>query len=82
MPELGGFIFNNVAKREQRKEECSVSIQLAGASLLQSACTGNLACKPVLTPEIQAFMFYDAYSKIKDKYFQYLAQNCVSITNA
>lgn len=79
MPELGGFIFNDrVAKREQKKEECSGSIQLAEASLLRSACTGTLACKPVLTPEIQAFMFYDAYSKIKEKYFQ----SYVSITNA
>lgn len=79
MPVLGGFIFNDlVAKREQRKEEHSSSIQLTEASLLLSACTGILVCKPVLTPEIQTFMFYNAYSKIKEKYFQ----NCVLITNA
>lgn len=53
MTELGGFIFNDlVAKREQRKEEHSSSIQLTEALLLLSACTGILVCKPVLTPEI------------------------------
>lgn len=77
MLELRGFIFNNVAEREQRREEHISSIQLPKASLLQSACMGNLACKPVLTPEIGAFLFYDAYSKVKNKYFQ----NCVSVTN-
>lgn len=75
--ELGGFICRDlVARGEKNKEDHSSSTHPAEASLLLSAWPGTLACKPVLTPKIWAFVFCDAHSKVK--YFL----NSVSMTSA
>lgn len=77
MSELGGFICSDlVARGEKKKEGDSSSKHSAEASPLLSECPGTL-CKPVLIPEIWTFMVYDAYSKVKEKYFL----NCVLMTN-